>query len=656
MARLRRAVTPAIALAVFLFNAALNRPLFLPGEMPFRGSIEGGYAGMARFISAHPNPWGWNPFQYCGLPTQFLYVPLLPYATALAGRIAPSVAPDYAYRLITAVAACLGPAALFFFALHFTGSRRWALAVALAYSLFSPAYGLFPQVEKDRGIVQLPWRIQVLAKYGEGPHNAGLALLPVALLAVWLAGKRRGHARLFAAATLLAAIPLTNWVSAFALAIACGLLLVAAIGEPEFRAWRPVAAAGLAYLLAAFWLTPTFIQTIAFNWPADSFGYHFVAPQRRLLLGLAIALAAIRLACAHFRASFYFCFTLLCALAFGWFATAYYVYGIDTIPESRRYALEFELFLALAVAEAFRLSLRSKNQTVRLCVMGSAGVMFLVGLPQLWAYATQGQERWTPVPPPTTIEYRLAKWLDARRPQGRVFASGGLRFRLNSWFDLAQVGGGFETGLRNRMPLDLAYHVRTGRSLRPGREPADTLLELQALNVQYVVAHGPKSKEYYRDYSHPEWLASVLTEVYREGDDAIFEAPARPLAHLVRPDDLPGDDAGSHPERLEPYVRALGADLRTQWIDTSHLTIDGATAADRIVSVQMNADPGWRAAQDGRDLPIGRDALGFMVLRPAAEPVTHIDLRYRGTTEQRAMAVLSIVAWIGAFAGLFLRK
>ena len=36
---------------------------------------------MARFITAHPNPWGWNPFQYCGLPTQFLYVPLLPYLT-----------------------------------------------------------------------------------------------------------------------------------------------------------------------------------------------------------------------------------------------------------------------------------------------------------------------------------------------------------------------------------------------------------------------------------------------------------------------------------------------------------------------------------------------------------------------------------------------
>ena len=32
-----------------------------------------------------------------------------------------------------------------------------------------------------------------------------------------------------------------------------------------------------------------------------------------------------------------------------------------TIPESHRYAIEFELFLALALMEAFRLTLRSSN-------------------------------------------------------------------------------------------------------------------------------------------------------------------------------------------------------------------------------------------------------------------------------------------------------
>ena len=69
---MKRLAAPLLAGAIFLLNVWLNAPLLWPGESPFRGSIEGGYASMARFISAHPDPWGWDPFQYCGVPAQFL--------------------------------------------------------------------------------------------------------------------------------------------------------------------------------------------------------------------------------------------------------------------------------------------------------------------------------------------------------------------------------------------------------------------------------------------------------------------------------------------------------------------------------------------------------------------------------------------------------
>ena len=428
--------------------------------------------------------------------------------------------------------------------------------------------------------------------------------------------------------------------------------------SPEFRVWRPLAAAGLAWLLACFWLTPSFIATVAFNWPADSFGYHFGAQQRWLLLALAASAgAAIRFVAGRFGASFYFRFVILCAFTFGWFATAYYVYGVDTIPESRRYALEFELFLILAVAEAVRLALRSKDQTVRLCAYGSAGVMLLVGLPQLWGYLTQPRARWTPVPPAATIEYRLAKWLDEHHPQGRIFASGGLRFRLNSWFELAQVGGGFETGLRNRMPLDLAYHVRTGRSLRPGREPQDMLLELQALGVEYVVVHGPKSQEYYRDYAHPEWLAAVLPAVLREGDDAIYALPPRPLAHAMRPEDLPGDEAGSHPDRLERYVAAMSEACERAG-STPLTSPSTALSPEGAVRGRTGECRSGLAGMAGRPRHPRRARPSRLhhVARCRRPPPTHIDLRYRGTAEQRIMAALSAAAWIGALAALFLAK
>ena len=472
-----------------------------------------------------------------------------------------------------------------------------------------------------------------------------------------------GYRRILAAAVLLAAVPLTNWLSAFALAMGSLLLLLAAWGEPGFGARRVWAAAALAYLLACFWLTPSFIGTIAFNWPADSFGYHFRGTQLWFASGLGLAVVAVRLVFLRTRGSFYFCFVTLCAVAFGWVATVYYLYGVDTIPESRRYALEFELFLILALAEGARLTLLSKNQTMRTCAIGAAGLTLLVGLPQAWAYATQGWERWKPAPPETTVEYRLARWLAQRHPEGRVFASGGLRFRLNSWFEVAQVGGSFETGLQNRTPLDLAYHIRTGRDLRPGREPRDTFIELRALGVQYVAVHGPKSKEYYRDYLHPEWLAAPpLTPVYHEGDgeggDTVYELPPHPLARLAGPEELPASDNPTRPAGLERYVAATEDAarplLRMKWLDTNTMAIAGQVPAGKLIAVQVNAHPGWRAFQDGREIAIDRDNLGFMVLHAASAAATHIELRYRGTMEQRLMTLVSVLAWTGAVLALFL--
>ena len=644
---MNRFVTPLLAVAVFALNVWLNGPLFMHGELPFRGSIEGSYAGMARFISQHPNPWGWNPLQYGGLPTQFMYLPGLPYLTALLLRFAPYAQPEYVYRWITAVVSCLGPVTLFLFALRFTGSRRWSLGAALAYSLFSPSYGLFPAVEKDRGIVQLPWRMQVLAKYGEGPHNFGLTLLPLALWVVWRAATKRGYRPIFAAAVVLAAIPLINWVSALALAISCVLLLIAAIGEPGFRFIRPFAAAALAYALACFWLTPSFIQTIAFNWPSDSFGYQFGAPQQRLLLGLLLGVMLIRGGFYYWKGSFYYCLAALGAFTFGWIATGYYVYGTDTIPESRRYALEFELFLVLALIETLRRAHANQNETVRLCAKAVAGVLLLAGAPQLWAYATQGWTVWKPAPPETTVEYRIAKWLSDHGVQGRVFASGGLRFRLNSWFDLPQVGGGFESGLRTRVPVDLAYQVRTGHDLH---STDDMLLRLKAMAVEYVVLHGPKSKEYYRDYSATERLAA-LPVVYREGDDAVYALPPRPLAHLTTREELP-----SKKEDLARYVAAIEDPARpvlcAQWAGMSNLVIAGPVPDARLIAVQVNDDPGWRATQNGSAIAIEEDKLGFMVLHANPSAAARIDLAYRGTTEQRVMAGISAAAWLFALAAL----
>jgi hypothetical protein len=654
----KRLWTLAAAAAILAVNLWLNGPLFMRGDPPFRGSIEAGYASTARFISGHPNPWGWNPFQYCGIPTRFLYVPALPYLAAFEARLMPRVPLDYLFRVTVSLATCLGPVTMFLFALYFTRSRRWSFAAALAYSLLSPSYGLFPAVEKDRGIVQLPWRIQVLAKYGEGPHNADLMLMPLVLLAVWLAATRRGYPRILAAAVLLALTPLVNWLGAFALAIACVLFLLAGVGEKDFRIAPVCLAGGFAYLLACFWLTPSFIRTIVCNWPADSLTYEFGTPQKWLVAGLIASVLVLRLLFRVTRASVYLCFVTLAAFSFGWIATFFYVGGYDTIPESRRYAIEFELFLALALVEWIRLGARHANSTVRMCALGTAAVLLLAGTPQLWAYVNQGWSPWKPAPREDSIEYHLARWMAGHPPEGRVFASGGLRFRMNSWFDLPQVGGGFETGLQNRIPWELAYRVRTAHDLPPGRETADTLLMLKAMDTQYVAIHGPQSREYYRDFVRPERISSTLPAVWHEEDDAIYALPPRPLAFPVSPAELPGREPDRNPQALESYIAALEDTARpvlhTTWRDSNTLEIDGAVESGRLIAISMNADPGWRAMQDGREIPIEADSLGFVVLHPAPSAAAHIEMRYRVGAEPRIMAAASALAWIGATAGLFL--
>ena len=94
MATLKRifgGVNLALAGGLFALNVALNIPLFLPGEMPYRDSIEGGYAGMARIFAADPNPWSWNSIQYCGVPAQFTYLPSLSYVAGMISRILPAL-------------------------------------------------------------------------------------------------------------------------------------------------------------------------------------------------------------------------------------------------------------------------------------------------------------------------------------------------------------------------------------------------------------------------------------------------------------------------------------------------------------------------------------------------------------------------------------
>ncbi len=635
----------AIAAGIFALNAWLYAPLFFSGEWPYRGSIEGGYAAMARFFAEHPSPWGWNPSFYCGLPSQFTYLPGLHYLAVVAMGVARGHEPYHVYRIVTALFACLAPVAVFLFVRRLSGSARWAAIAGVAYTTFSPVYGLLRVVEKDRGVVDLPWRLQVLVKYGEGPHTVGAVLLLFALAAVWMAAIGKGYRSILLAAVALAAVALTHWIAALALAICCVLMMLSLAGSPDgaagcstfqraMAAGRPlgraerrlksplrakahstpvarvIAAGALGYLLACFWLTPSFVRTIAFNWPVDAFHYRLQHTQVWLLAGLAVGTLGLRMALR--KAPLYPRFLLLCCFTFGYIVLFYDIYRLDTIPESRRYTLEFELFLVLALCEVLRRMIASADSVVRFAGIASGALILLAGWAQAVDRFTQPYAEWGLMPKERTLEYRLAQWLFEHKPSGRIFASGGLRYRLNAWFDLQQVGGTFETGLKNRVALDYEYQVRN--DLGP---PRDTLRKLQALGVEYLVVHGPASEEYYRDFKNPQRFDQILERVYADKDDFIYRVPL----------------AG-------PPVR---------WTGMSAFEVQASSPG--ALDVPVNYDPGWIANQGGRRVAVARNELGLLRIEPAAAGA--IELKYRGTIERRVMAAVAALTWIAAIAALF---
>src|SRR5262249_10801529 len=159
----------------------------------------------------------------------------------------------------------------------------------------------------------------------------------------------------------------------------------------------------------------------------------------------------------------------------------------------------------------------------------------------------------------------------------------------------------------------------------------------------------PNSREHYRDFKPPHKFEGLLQRVWSEEDDSIYHVPFSSLAHLVTEPELSLGQPYGVLSPLDPYPAAIvdpkRPRLTTAWKGASDLGIEGRIDESRLISVQVNHDPGWRAEQDGHPIPIKRDRLGYLLLRPNASPMAHIHLLYRGTNEQHIMAAVSAIVW-----------
>ena len=656
----RRAVWMT-AIAIFLVNVAMNWRIALPGIGAYRGSIESGYAYMARIVAANPDYLSWNPLQYGGIPMHYVYLPLLPYLDALLSWIAAGADINQIHRMVCAAGLFLGPVMAFLLVRSWTGQGRTGIYAAAALTFCSPLYGLIDTISGDRGFLQVPWRIQVLIKYGEGPHTVGIVLFLASVLLVRRAALRPGYPALLAAAVSLAATVLTNWVAGLALAFAVTMLLLTHLGDGEFRHRRVILAGLIGYPLAAFWLTPSFVNQMVNNWPKDAFGFQFERVERLSMLAWAAGLLVIRAAFWKFPRQRYACWLALCTFGFGIPVSLFYRYGINPLPESRRYALEYELFLLLLFVEVFRQMRASASPRWRTAGLALLVAGLLQQTPYVVRYAGHFYREWTPLAKEQTPEYRAAAAVAGLRPAGRVFATGGPRFRLNSWFDVPQIGGVFETGLKTRVAPDVYYQVRTDLGFPAGREAELSVVLLRALAVEYVITHGPKSEEFYRDYKNPAKFEGVLEKVWEESDDQIYRLPAPRYAHLLAPGEVPVAPVlyGNFRPWVE-YVRAMDAPGRPAlgfaWRNGRHAVVTGAMPAGMHVAFAIPWDPNFRAYVDGRPVGLRANSTGLMVTEALPAAGTTLDLRFEPSREELACAGLSAVTALLCLAGLFWKR
>jgi hypothetical protein len=640
-----RTRTTLCAIGLFVTNLYVCRELFWTEYLNQMGSIEGVYIGLARYIMHNAGDLTWFPLWYNGIPYQDSYPPLLHVAVALTASLF-HCSPALSYHFVTALLYCLGPVTLFVLCVELSGSRAHSFFVGLVYSVISPSAFVIADIRHEIGLLR-PRRLQALVSWGEGPHVAGLTLLPLAVLWLHRSIQRRRPIDFVVCSILFAAIALTNWLAAVAL-FAAGLAYVCSTNLRGSLVALPIAA--LAYGIAAPWIPPSTIRTIGLNAPyLGNYGGVYAGLPLHLsvigILGVIVVLIIRRVTDSlllRFSAIFTFLMGALVLPAFQW--------KLYIVPQPDRY--QFEMELGLAILAVFAIQTVMERIPVRSRFVIALAVMTFAIIP---AKSDRRFARYLigPVKIDQTIEYKTAAWLDRNVKPRRVFAQGSTQFWLNAFTDTPELTGGFDNGVVNQATR-IARHIITSGDGTGGRDGEIAVLWLTAMGVHAAVVNGPDSTQAYHDFHNPKMFDGLLPKRWREGDDTVYLVPQRSasLARVVTHADLVlrRPVSGIDIQPLVPYVAALDNEAFPNadfyWTSRHTASIQGRLSPQDVVSVQISYHPGWHAKVNGADQAIGEDGIGQMYLEPNCEGLCRIDLSYDGGTEMRIARGVAVAAWI----------
>jgi hypothetical protein len=658
LARRHVLVGTACVLVLFGLNVYVSLRLFGCEYTGYPHSVEGNFIGMSRLLAEHPGQLDWWPFWSAGMPVQHTYFPLLPASVAGVARLTGWSAAR-AYHVVCALLYCLGPVAMFLMAWGMSRKPGYSFGAALAYSLVSPAALLFPLTREDIRSGWNAWRLHLLAYWGEGPHIAALALVPLGLLAVHLALRYRRPVWYVATGALMAAVALTNSFGTVTLALGV-VALVATQNQNSF--WKDLglmAAIGVvAYVGISPWLPPSVLHALWVNSPTSGGDYRFTL-RSLAALGIEAALFALLWLWArrtqqpaHLRFFVFFAVLMSAIPVLGAFAHC------NVVPQPHRYQPDMEM--AICLAAVFTLQPLA-DRLPRKARVALALLLVALAVRQTIVYRRFARKLIQPVDVTQMFEYQTAKWFERHFHDRRVMATGSCSLWLNAFVDTPQLSGGQDPFAMNRMQL-IAVFITYSSEGAGNQDGEIATLWLKAFGVHAINVSGPHGREHYKAVANSRKFEGLLPVLWREGDDTIYGIPQRSdsLAHVIPASavvtrvPIHGVDV----EPLRPYVAALDdaslppAGMR--WDNFSSGRIQTELRPGQVVSVQITYHPGWQAHVNGVRQPVVRDGLGMMVVKPECTGACTIDLSFDGGAEYKAVRVASWMAVLGV--GLWLAR
>lgn len=602
------------ALIVFLFVAVLIRPLFRVKYMELWGSIESTFVSDARFLRdnwVHPN---WQPNWYCGTRTDYIYPPALRYGTAAITKAVPKVLPVRAYHIYCAAFYCFGIAAVYMLARYGSRSRLAGWIAAAMIALVSPCYWFAQQIAVDAPW-GMPHRLNVLVRYGEGPHMTALAWIPLALLFSFRALQQWRPASLAAAAICSAMVVANNFYGATSLALLFPALAWAVyITHLDHWIWmRAAAIAALAYGLTAFWLVPSYVRLTLSN-------MRYVSSEGNLWsvwVFLAVVLGFV-LFSDHFargrKERAYAAFLGGALVIFFVNVLGHLYLNFRVFGEPGRLFPEFDLIVILVAVEALRRFWdgaawrKAAAAAVVLCVLATS-----------YVYLMNARKFFVVDPDPTDqVEYQMQDWMHANMPNSRALAAGSVRFWYNAWHDLPQIGGGSEQGLLNPIVMPAQWEILQGEGFNL------SLWWLQLLGADAVLVNEPHSREHYHDFQFPKKFQDKLAVLHDDlAGNIIYKVPRRyaSLARVVdrqRLEALPEIPGNGDEPSLSAWADVLEngpeAATQTQWSGTDALLVKAPVKEGQSVVVQVSFDSNWRAYVGDQRVPVRRNKLGLMTI------------------------------------------